>query len=155
MRHYQCNSPEAAGRILAVCLLSDGHLSLTELEALERCGMEKRLLLNRHRLLAIVQTLCEDMTHSGYLNWNDVCQLDPATLAALAADVQDRRLRRDIMELCNEAVMADRSHCEREADFLRLLRNAWQLPAGSARRDALTGGDTGVSASYRPTLMKR
>jgi hypothetical protein len=29
---------------------TDERLSLTDLEALERCGMEKRLLLNRHRL---------------------------------------------------------------------------------------------------------
>ncbi|MFM0627220.1 TerB family tellurite resistance protein [Paraburkholderia xenovorans] len=139
MRHYQCNSPEAAGRILAACLLTDGHLSLTELEALDRCGMEKRLLLNRHRLLSIVQTLYEDLTRSGYLSWSDVCHVDPTTLAWLAADVQDRRLRRDILELCSEAVMADRGHCDREAEFLRLLRDAWQLPARPIRQDALTG----------------
>lgn len=143
MRHYQCNSPEAAGRILAACLLSDGHLSLAELETLDRCGMEKRLLLNRYRLLAIVQMLYEDMTRSGYLNWSDICQIDPATLAALAADVQDRQLRRDIIELCNEAVTADRDHCDREADFLRLLRDAWQLPACPVRQDALR--DTAAS----------
>jgi hypothetical protein len=129
MRHYHRNSPEAAGRILAACLLSDGHLGLTELEALDRCGMESRLSLNRSRLLSIVQTLYEDLTPSGYLNWSDVCQADPATLAWLAADVHDRQLRRDIIDLCNEAVMADRSHCDREADFLRLLREAWQIPA--------------------------
>ncbi|MEM5453313.1 TerB family tellurite resistance protein [Paraburkholderia phytofirmans] len=139
MRHYQCNSPEAAGRILAACLLTDGHLSLTELEALDRCGMEKRLLLNRHRLLSIVQTLYEDLTRSGYLSWSDVCHVDPTTLAWLAADVQDRRLRRDILELCSEAVMADCGHCDREAEFLRLLRDAWQLPARPVRQDALTG----------------
>lgn len=129
MRHYQCNSPEAAGRILAACLLSDGNLSVTELEALDRCGMERRLLLNRHRLLSIVQTLCEDLTPCGYLNWSDVCQIDPATLVSLAADVQDRQLRRDIMELCSEAVMADPGHCDREAAFLGVLRDAWKLPA--------------------------
>ena len=128
MRHYQCNSPEAAGRILAACLLSDGHLSLTELEALDRCGMQTRLLLDRHRLLAIVQTLCEDLTPFGYMNWSEVCQLDPATLASLAADVQDRQLRHHIIELCNEAVTADQSSCEREARFLRSLRDAWQFP---------------------------
>lgn len=139
MRHYQCNSPEAAGRILAACLLSDGHLSLTELEALDRFGMKKRLLLNRHRLLSIVQTLCEDLTRSGYLNWIDVCRVDPTTLAWLAADVQDRRLRRDILELCHEAVMADRGHCDREAEFLRLLREAWQIPARRGRQDASMG----------------
>ncbi|WP_168791005.1 TerB family tellurite resistance protein [Paraburkholderia aromaticivorans] len=139
MRHYQCNSPEAAGRILAACLLIDGHLSLTELDALDRCGMERRLLLNRYRLLSIVQTLYEDLTRSGYLSWSDICQVDPTTLAWLAADVQDRRLRRDIMELCSEAVMADRGHCDREAEFLRLLRDAWQLPARPVRQVALAG----------------
>jgi hypothetical protein len=91
MRHYQCNSPEAAGRILAACLLTDGHLSITELEVLDRCGMERRLLLNRHRLLSIVQTLYEDLTRCGYLSWSDVCHVDPATLEWLAADVQRSR----------------------------------------------------------------
>jgi hypothetical protein len=86
-----------------------------------------------------VQTLYEDLTRSGYLSWNDVCQVDPTTLAWLAADVQDRRLRRDILDLCNEAVMADRGHCDREADFLRQLRDAWQLPARPVRQNALTG----------------
>ncbi|HEY1999803.1 TerB family tellurite resistance protein [Paraburkholderia sp.] len=129
MHHYQPNSPEAAGRILAACLLSDGHLSLTELEALDRCGMETRLFLNRNRLLSIAQTLCEDLTRFGCLSWNDVCQVDPATLAWLAADVQDQQLRRDVIELCNEAVMADRNYCEREARFLQLLRDAWKVPA--------------------------
>ncbi|WP_181969823.1 TerB family tellurite resistance protein [Paraburkholderia sp. DHOC27] len=131
MRHYPTNSPDAAGRILAACLLTDGHISLIELETLDRCGMERRLLLNRHRLLAIVRTLYEDLTHCGYLSWNDVCHVDPETLAWLAADVQDRQLRRDILDLCNEAVNADRNHCDREADFLRLLREAWKLPVRS------------------------
>ena len=129
MRHYHCNSPEAAGRILAACLLSDGHLSLTELEALDRCGMQRRLMLNRSRLLAIVRMLYEDLTRCGYLSWNHVCKVDPETLAWLAADVQDRQLRRDIIELCSEAVTADGINCDREAEFLRLLRAAWQLPA--------------------------
>jgi hypothetical protein len=88
-------------------------------------------------LLSIVQTLYEDLTRCGYLSWSDVCQVDPATLAWLAADVQDRQLRRDILDLCSEAVMADRDHCDREADFLRLLREAWQLPARPVRQDAL------------------
>jgi hypothetical protein len=129
MNHHHCNSPEAAGRILAACLLSDGYLGLTELEALDRCGMERRLLLNRGRLLSIMQTLYEDLTRCGYLSWSDVCQVDPTTLAWLAADVQDEQLRREIVDLCNEAVTADHSYCDREADFLRRLCDAWHLSA--------------------------
>lgn len=171
MRHYQCNSPEAAGRILAACLLADGHLSITELEALERCGMERKLLLNRHRLLAIVQSFYEDLTQSGYLSWNDACQIEPATLTFLAADVQDKQMRRDIMELCSEAVMADRGHCEREAEFLKRLRTAWHLPASPDRQAvsasaninatmsaavSASGGTTrGPAVSYRTRLGRQ
>ena len=36
MRHYPRNSPQAAGRILALALLSDGHLSKRELDMLDR-----------------------------------------------------------------------------------------------------------------------
>jgi len=129
MRHYQCNSPEAAGRILAACLLSDGHLGLSELEALDRCGLEKRLSLNRSELLSIIRTLYEDLARFGYLSWSDVCQVDPETLAWLAADVQDRQLREHIIALCNEAIIADRLGRERKAGFLQSLRGAWQVPA--------------------------
>jgi hypothetical protein len=149
MRHYQCNSPEAAGRILAACLLSDGHLSLDELEALDRFGMERRLRLNRHRLLAVVQMFYEDLTHCGYLSWSDVCKVDPEILTALAADVQDRQLRRDIMELCSEAVMADRGHCDREAELLKVLRDAWQLPARPVRQDPSSAALAAYQAQAR------
>ncbi len=36
MRTYPTNSPEAAARIVALALLADGHLSLIEIDALER-----------------------------------------------------------------------------------------------------------------------
>ena len=76
--------------------------------------------------------LYEDLTRTaGYLNWSDVCKVDPETLAWLAADVQDRRLRRDIIELCSEAVTADGSNCDREAEFLKT----------AARRVATSGAN--------------
>ena len=52
MRHYRTDSPEAAARIVAACLLSDGHVGIDELEALDRMGMEHRLAINRGQLLA-------------------------------------------------------------------------------------------------------
>src|SRR5882757_3801896 len=71
MRHYQCDSPEAAARIVAACLLSDGHVGKDELEVLERHGIEQRLSLRPRQFLAVVQTLCEDLTFAAYLNWGD------------------------------------------------------------------------------------
>jgi hypothetical protein len=131
MRHYQCDSPEAAARIIAACLLSDGHVGREELEALEAQGVEPRLALHPGQFIKVVQALCEDLTTTAYLNWGDVSRIDPIVIIQLAADVQDWRMRRDIIWLCKEAVHADAHISEGEADFIRLLRAAWQLPAES------------------------
>jgi hypothetical protein len=127
MRHYQCDSPEAGARIVAACLLSDGHVGKDEMEALDRHGIEQRLSLRPRQFLAIVQTLCEDLTSAAYLNWGDACRLDPVIVVQLAADVQDWQMRLDIIWLCKEAIHADRHISEGEARFLRQLRAVWKL----------------------------
>lgn len=128
MRHYQCDSPEAAARIVAACLLSDGHVGMDEIAALDRHGIEQRLSLRPGQFMAVMQTLCEDLTSAAYLNWGDACRLDPVIVAQLALDVQDWQMRRDILWLCKEAVHADRHISEGEAGFLRLLGASWILP---------------------------
>ena len=133
MRHYQCDSPEAAARIVAACLLSDGHVGAEEIETLHRHGIEQRLSLRPRQFLSVVQTLCEDLTSTAYLNWGDACSLDSAIVGQLAADVQDWQIRRDVIWLCEEAIHADRHISDGEARFLYLLLAAWQLPEQADR----------------------
>jgi hypothetical protein len=133
MRHYQCDSPEAAARIVAACLLSDGHVGAKGIETLHRHGIEQRLSLRPRQFLAVVQTLCEDLTAAAYLNWGDACSLDPVIVEQLAADVQDWQTRRDVIWLCKEAIHADRHISEGEARFLYLLRAAWKVPEQADR----------------------
>jgi hypothetical protein len=132
MRHYQCDSPEAAARVVAACLLSDGHVGADEIDALHCHGIEQRLSLRPRQFLTVMQTLCEDMGSAAYLNWGDACRLDPVIVAQLAADVQDWQIRRDIISLCNEAIHADRHISEGEAGFLRMLHAAWEVPEHAA-----------------------
>jgi hypothetical protein len=133
MRHYQCNSPEAAARIVAACLLSDGHVGADEIEALDRHGIEQRLSLRPRQFLAVMQTLCEDLSCAAHLNWGDACRLDPVIVGQLAADVGDWQMRRDVIWLCEEAIHADKHISAGEARFLYLLRTAWELPAHADR----------------------
>jgi hypothetical protein len=128
MRHYQCDSPEAAARVVAACLLSDGHVGANEIEALDRHGIEQRLSLRPGQFMAVMQTLCEDLSAVAYLNWGDACRLDPAIVAQLASDVRDWQTRRDVIALCKEAIHADGHISSAEARFLYLLRASWQLP---------------------------
>ena len=46
MRHYPPNSPHAAGRIVAMALLADGHLSRLELDVLDRMELHTQLGLD-------------------------------------------------------------------------------------------------------------
>jgi hypothetical protein len=73
MRHYRCDSPESAARIVAACLLSDGHLGIDELKALDRCGRpatdraraDMRL---RYAMQVWSYSCCREPTHP-HRNW--------------------------------------------------------------------------------------
>ena len=61
MRNYPLNSPQAAARLVTLAMLSDGHLSRAELNALERLGIDQQLGLSPAAMHEVVQAFCEDM----------------------------------------------------------------------------------------------
>jgi hypothetical protein len=104
MRRYQSNNPDAMARKQAAFPLSRENFRFTEFEIFDRCGVQTRQLLNRIGLLSVVQTLYEDLTRCGHLIWNDVRHVDPVTLDWLAAEAQERQVRRDTFEQHNSRV---------------------------------------------------
>lgn len=127
MRHYPRNSPQAAGRILALALLSDGHLSKRELDMLDRLDAHVQLGLGRTELHTVVHGFCEDLLSSMHLSWGDACQVDQATLAALMADIDDPVLRRTLLQLCLAIVEADDHVAEGESVMLMAAVDHWGL----------------------------
>ena len=61
MRTYPRNSPEAAARIVALVLISDGHVCRSEVEALNQLDGARDLGLEPDNMPGIVQTLREDL----------------------------------------------------------------------------------------------
>ena len=57
MRSYPRNSPEAAARIVALVLISDGHVCSSEFDILKQLGAERELGLEPQLLPHIVHTL--------------------------------------------------------------------------------------------------
>ena len=127
MRHYPRNSPQAAGRILALALLSDGHLSKRELDMLDRLDAHTVLGLGRTELHSVVHSFCEDLLSSMHLSWGDACQVDQATLAALMADIDDPALRRTLLRLCLAIVDADDHVADGESVMLTAAIAHWGL----------------------------
>ncbi|BAN24705.1 tellurite resistance TerB family protein [Caballeronia insecticola] len=127
MRHYPSDSPRAAARIVVMSLIADGHIGSVEIEALERRGFYARLGLHAGELHDIVREVCEDLTRASYLTWDDACRLDAHLVQQLAEEVRDVRMRREVLELCEAAVVADGHITCTEAAVLDAVKRAWRM----------------------------
>ena len=65
MRSYPRNSADAAARIVALVLISDGHVCSSEFDVLKQLGAERELGLEPRLLPHIVYTLCEELLAGG------------------------------------------------------------------------------------------
>jgi hypothetical protein len=140
MRTYPTNSPQAAGRIIAVALLADGHLSKTELDVLDGLEVARQLGLARSELHSVVHGFCEDLLASASGGWADACRIDNATLYGLLAEITDPALRRQVLQLCTRVVDADDHLADGESTLLLAAVAHWDL-----QRDVLQTLTIGVS----------
>ena len=61
MRNYLPNSPEAAARIVALVLISDGNVCQSEIDTLRQLEIEQNLGLAPGAFANVVKDLCEDL----------------------------------------------------------------------------------------------
>jgi uncharacterized tellurite resistance protein B-like protein len=127
MRSYPTNSPEAAGRIVALVLLADGNVCRSEFDALDRLGASQALGLSPGALPRLVQSLCEDLLTGLCATGSLLANIDQVTLASLMAEVDDPRLQREVLRLAQAAAAADRHLADGEALVLEAARRHWQL----------------------------
>ncbi|MFM0209627.1 TerB family tellurite resistance protein [Paraburkholderia sediminicola] len=125
MRTYPRNSPQAAARIVALALTSDGHVSSAEERVLESLDISDELGLAPAQFARIVQTLCEDQSVAHTPFAPPVGQLDAALLAALINEIDDPALRRKVIRLCIAVTIADDYLADGEIALLVAVFNAW------------------------------
>jgi hypothetical protein len=118
MRTYPTNSPEAAARIVALALLADGHLSLAEIDTLERHHVAARLGLTPDGFRTVVHDLCSDLLVQTPMAWHDATRIDPHLLRSLFAEVDDPALCTELLQLCRTVIEADRHVTDGEALML-------------------------------------
>jgi hypothetical protein len=128
MRTYRCDSPEAAGRLVALSLLADGHVSSDELKEMGDARLTERLGLAPGEFATIVQGLGEDLMLVAHLNWGDLCQPDSEVMQQLITELRDPQTQAEVMSLRRIAVEANRYIAQGEFDLLRALEKAWKVP---------------------------
>ena len=127
MRTYACNSPEAAGRILALLLIADGHVCASEISVLARLEAERQLGLQPGAIAALLRDLCEDLMMGAHHQGSLLDGLDGAALRSLMEEVTDPRLRKEVLTLAQAAVQADAHLADGEAFILAAACRYWSL----------------------------
>lgn len=140
MRSYPRNSPDAAARIVALVLIADGHVSRSEIDALQQLDIERTLGLQPGRFGEILHALCEDLLMGCHGNGGLISNVDDATLASLMAEVDCLPLQRKVLDLAAAAAGADQHLAESEAMVMAAAHRHWQLsdmPQASANASPL------------------
>lgn len=127
MRNYPRNSPEAAARIVALVLISDGHVCRSEIEALQQLEIEQELGLPAGAFGQVVHTLCEDLLMGAHGSGSMMCSVDASILASLLAEVDDAGLQHKVLKLAHAAAGADQHLADAEALVMSAARRQWQL----------------------------
>jgi tellurite resistance protein len=130
MRSYPHNSPEAAARIVALVLISDGHVCSSEFNILKQLCAERELGLEPQLLPHIVQTLCEELMTGGYATGSLMASVDDSALASVMAEISDPALQRTVLRLCLAAARADGHLADGEAMVVEAARQHWRLIGG-------------------------
>lgn len=127
MRSYPVNSPQAAGRIVALTLLADGHLCKAELDVLAQQRAAEQLGLTPAALQEVVRLFCEDLLAGARTDWSDACSIDPRMLVELMAEIDDPELRLKVIKLCVAIVEADDHIAEGESTVLVAAVEHWRM----------------------------
>ncbi len=124
-RRYPRNSPHAAGRIVALALISNGVVKPSEWAELESMQTHEQLGLTREEWHDVVGDLYVDLAGTGTPLAD--CLGDARMIERLLDDVDDVTLQRRVLRLCTAVIHADRQVDEGESAVLRAAIDHWDL----------------------------
>ena len=127
MRSYPRNSPEAASRIVALVLISDGHVCRSEFEALNQLHAVRDLGLESQNMPSIVQTLCEDLLMEGFDGRSILSHVGDGLMNSLMAEVDEPELQTKVMRIAMSVVHADKHLSEGETAMLDAINRHWRI----------------------------
>lgn len=122
MRAYQPDSPCAAARILALTMIVDGKLAVSELAALDSSKILDHIALDLASFQRMLQELCDDLLSSQAL---DAVQLDDAAIDQVLGEIAHPDLRRRLLDAMWHIADADDWLADGEAVLLTRASDAW------------------------------
>lgn len=94
----------------------------------------------------VVHTLCEDLLMGAYGSGSMICSVDPATLAALLAELDEPAMQAKVLRLASAAAEADQHLADAEALLVAAVCQHWRVstPHRPALRRNTAGEQSGL-----------
>jgi tellurite resistance protein len=127
MRTYPINSPEAAARIVALVLISDGNASRSEFEVLSGLEGVRKLGLEPNHMHCIVQSLCEDLLMEGFDGRSILSRFGDGLMASLMAEVDDPWLQAQVLQNARSVIYADGHLSDAESAMVNAIIRHWRV----------------------------
>jgi uncharacterized tellurite resistance protein B-like protein len=127
MRTYPKNSPQAAGRLLALTMIVDGNVALSELRAVYRSRILDHIALDDDAFDAVLHELCNDLLATAH---HGTVQVDTDTIDAFLDDVDAPDLRRNLLRAMWRLADADGWLADAEAVVLNRAAIRWGAETG-------------------------
>jgi uncharacterized tellurite resistance protein B-like protein len=139
MHTYRTDSPEAVSRILALAMIVDGHLSPSEVRAMHRADILRKVAVDDDTFDRTLRQLCEDLLGAAANRHAGMVEIDPLLLDALLREISAPSLQVCLWRAMVDIVDADDYLDERESLLVRRAARAWfgQDPATPAPAAAL------------------
>jgi uncharacterized tellurite resistance protein B-like protein len=127
MRSYPKNSPRAAGRLLALTMISDGNVALSEIRAVYRSRILEHIGLDDDEFDAVLHELCNDLLATAH---HGTIQVDETLIDALLDEIEAPELRRNLLRTMWRLADADGWLADSEAIVLNRAAIRWGAESG-------------------------
>ena len=127
MRHYETDSASAAGLLVALCMVVDGNMAPSELQALQRSRLLDYIDIDIDAFHDLVDDLCQDMLSTSVQHEHVV--IDEPTIDALLGEIQNPALRRQLLRAMWNIADADGVLADAEAKLLARACAVWSAEA--------------------------
>jgi uncharacterized tellurite resistance protein B-like protein len=127
MRHYPSDSPEAMARIVALVLMADGAIDLSEIETLDRHRTVAHLGLDQAGFDKVVHEFSEDMLTYAHRMPSGQLELDQDTMALLLGEIRNPLLQKKLLRTMLDIVNADGRLAGSEAVLVSKAMKLWEI----------------------------
>jgi len=122
MRTYPTNSSLAAGRLLALTMIVDGNVALSEMKTVYRSRILEHIDLDDDAFDAVLHDLCHDLLATAR---GGAVQVDVDLIDALLDEIGDPALRRTLLRAMWRLADADGWLADAEAVLLNRAALRW------------------------------